>query len=194
MATNPMRVGVYPGSFNPFTVAHLAIAEAAREDRDLDRLHLAISRTPLGKDTVERPTFEHRVQVLAEVVARYDWLDLVITSDRLLADIAEGYDLLVMGADKWHQIHELSFYADDAARRDAALGRLPEVAVAPRPPAHTPPELELDVAKHLGDVSSTGARNGNTSWMHDAARRFADRTGAWIDPDRYEAFLAEEHR
>ena len=39
-----------------------------------------------------------------------------------------------------------------------------------------------------------GVDNGNTSWMHEVARRFADRTGAWTDPDRYEAYLAEDHR
>lgn len=188
------KVGVYPGSFNPFTVAHLAIAEAAVEDCGLDRLHLAISRTPLVKGKVEKPTFAHRIAALVDVIAHHDWLDLTITSKQLLADIATGYDVLVMGADKWHQIHDPSFYNDDPAQRDAALARLPRVAVAPRPPLEVPPEVAIDVAKHLGEVSSTGARNGNTTWMHPASRAFAERTGAWTDPERYDLYLAEEAR
>ena len=70
-------------------------------------------------------------------------LGLVVRDHRLVADIAEGYDVVVMGADKWHQIQELQWY-DDEADRDATLARLPEVAVALRPPLIVPPELLLD--------------------------------------------------
>ncbi len=44
-----MRRGAYPGSFNPPTVAHLAIADAARRRLGLDRVDLIISRDALGK-------------------------------------------------------------------------------------------------------------------------------------------------
>ncbi|MCP3939052.1 MAG: hypothetical protein GY708_27200 [Actinomycetia bacterium] len=184
------RVGVYPGSFNPFTVAHLAIAEAAVEQHHLDRLHLTISRTALVKGAIEVPTFAHRVEVLAAVAHQHDWLDVIITSEQLLADIADGYDVLVMGADKWHQIHDTGFYGDDPATRDEAIASLPAVAIAPRPPLETPPELALDVEKHLGRVSSSAVRNGHTHWMHPVAKGFDDRTGAWSDHERYVALLA----
>ena len=46
------RRGVYPGSFNPLTVAHLAIADAAFHTARLERLDLAISRAALGKDDI----------------------------------------------------------------------------------------------------------------------------------------------
>jgi murein DD-endopeptidase MepM/ murein hydrolase activator NlpD len=48
-----MAVGAYPGSFNPLTVAHLAIAEAARAVARLDRIDLTLSNVALGKETAE---------------------------------------------------------------------------------------------------------------------------------------------
>lgn len=187
------RVGVYPGSFNPPTTAHLAIAAAARIQRRLDQVVLAHSHRVLGKDAVERPLFRHRVDVLESVAAELDWLATVVTEKRLLADIAEGYDLVIMGADKWHQIQELGWYGGDEAERDATLARLPDVAVAPRPPLVVPDELRLDLPPVSVDgISSSEARSGRLELMAPAAQRFAARSGAWIDPDRYERWLNAE--
>ena len=38
-----------------------------------------------------------------------------------------------------------------------------------------------------GEVSATAVRAGATGWMLPEAHAFAERTGAWIDPDRYRA-------
>ena len=38
-----MKRGVYPGSFNPPTVGHVAIVEAAIRLHDLDRIDLVVS-------------------------------------------------------------------------------------------------------------------------------------------------------
>ena len=185
------RIGVYPGSFNPPTTAHLAIAAAACQQRGLDRVHLAHSQRVLGKDEVERPLFRHRVEVLETVAAEHEWLEAIVTEAKLLVDIAEGYDVVIMGADKWHQIQELSWY-DDADDRDAAMARLPEQAVAPRHPLAVPDGFELDLPTHvIHGVSSTEARAGRLDLMADAARRFAERTGAWIDDLRYDRFVAD---
>ena len=46
------HIGVYPGSFNPPTTAHLAIAEAARTHHRLDRVVLSVSRSALAKEDV----------------------------------------------------------------------------------------------------------------------------------------------
>jgi hypothetical protein len=54
-----------------------------------------------------------------------------------------------------------------------------------------PPELALDLPiEVVAGVSSTAARNGSLELMAPAARRFATDTGAWIDPVRYERWLA----
>lgn len=185
--------GVYPGSFNPPTTAHLAIAEAARTTHDLDRMVLSVSRAALAKEHVDHPRFEHRISVLEESVASIDWLSVRVTERQLLADIAEGFDLLVVGADKWWQIQDPTWYGDDPAARDRAIARLPTVAVVPRDGLDLPDDLVLDVAPGLVEgVSSTRARSGDLDLMTPAARRFAERSGAWIDPDRYERWLGSD--
>ena len=151
---------MYPGSFNPPTVAHIAIAAAAREQRSLERVVLVLSRSPINKEHVDRPLFEHRVDVLRAEAARHRWLDVEITEARLLVDIACGYDVLVMGADKWAQVIDPTWYGGSAVARDAAVARLPRVLVAPRA-GERPGGVELlDLPDHLADVSATAVRDG----------------------------------
>ncbi len=187
------RLGVYPGTFNPPTEAHLAVADAARLQRSLDRIDLALSRRPINKEHLEVPSFEDRVSVLQAVSRRVGWLAVVVTDATLIVDIAHGYDVVLMGADKWAQVNDVQYYVD-AAARDQALARLPEIALAPRdpvphlaiPPGIDIPEgMELKVPDQYRSVSSSAVRNGRTEWMLAEAREFDQRTGAWTDPDRY---------
>jgi len=184
-------IGCYPGSFNPPTVAHLGIARAAIDQHHLERLDLVVSRRALGKDHVDRPRLEDRIEVLRAIARAHPDIGVRLTDDRLIADIAEGYDVVVIGADKWHQLHDVAFYGGSATARDAALDRLPTVAVAPRPPHEAPVELVLALADDHAEVSSTAVREEAAHhWMAAEAAEFAERTGAWIDPERYERWLA----
>jgi len=171
-------VGVYPGSFNPPTLAHIEIALAVVEHHGLQRLDLAVSTVALGKGVVERPTFEDRVSVIRESVDAHPELDVVVTESRLIVDIASAYDVVVMGADKWHQIGEVEWYADSAAR-DAALAALPRLALVPRPPLAVPDEHRVPVREDILEISSSAVRAGRVEWMTAAARDFHERTGAW---------------
>lgn len=176
----PIR-GVFPGSFNPPTVAHLAIADAARRQCGLDRLDLALSRVTLGKEEMS-PTAETRAAALALVLpitpptARPGaptgaTLRAVVTEACLLVDIAAGYDWLVLGADKWEQVRDPGWYGQSEALRDEALRRLPRLALVPRPPVRLPIELApagsliLDLEPWLADVSSTAVRAGAERWI-----------------------------
>jgi hypothetical protein len=179
------RRGAYPGTFNPPTVAHLAIAAAAREQRQLDRVVLVVSVRPIDKEHVERPTLEDRLAVLHAEAERIDWLDVAVTEHRLLVDIARGYDVLVMGADKWVQVNDPRYYDGSVAARDAAVAALPELAIAPRPPLAVPAEHALVVPDAHGAVSSSAVRAGSLGWMSPAAAAFDAATGAWSDPERY---------
>jgi len=185
-----MRRAVYPGSFNPPTVAHLHIARAALEACGLDRVDLALSRRALGKEDVDRPRFDERVAVLGQVVAERTWLGLVVTDAQLLVDIATGYDAVVMGADKWAQVNDPVFYGGCSAARDDAVARLPPPIVVPRPPYPTPSEYALHVDPALAVVSSSAVRNGTTGWMLPEAADFDAESGAWTDPDRYTRWRA----
>jgi nicotinic acid mononucleotide adenylyltransferase len=182
--------GCYPGSFNPPTVAHLAIARRARVLAGLDRVDLVVSRVALGKDDVEVPTLADRVRVLDMVASApgREWLGVRVTSDQLLADIAAGYDVLVMGADKWAQVRDASWYGS-SAERDRALARLPRVLVVPRLGYDIADAEVLALDDDHGHVSSTAARDGQVDLMLPEAAAFDAATGAWSDPARYRASL-----
>lgn len=172
-------IGVYPGSFNPPTRAHLEIAVAARRAHGLVRVDLAISVVALGKESVDLPRFEERIEVIRASIAQVDGLGLIITEAQLIADIADGYDVVIMGADKWTQVNDPAWYDHDPAERDAVVARLPRLALAPRPPHSIPDQHRLPVAEDLLEISSSAARAGRTDWMTDAARDYHHRTGAW---------------
>jgi hypothetical protein len=162
-------VGAYPGTFNPPTVAHLAIAEAARRQGYLDRVDLVVSRTPLGKEPAH-PPLERRMRVLEQVAATRPWLGVRLTDQQLIVDVAAGYDAVVLGADKWLQINDPAWYAGSLSRRDQTLARLPRLFLVPRPPHALPQDLPpgtlvLDVHPDHQPVSSTGARAGRHDWM-----------------------------
>ena len=186
-----MRVGAYPGTFDPPTVAHLAVAEAALNQGGLDAVHLVVSRAPLGKNP-SVPSFEDRLQVLEDVASTREWLEVRITDHRLIADVASGYDAVIMGMDKWLQVLDPTWYGGSEVRRNEALQALPAVLLAVRHGVEHPGELPsgvrlLDVHPAHGPVSSTLVRAGRTEWMLDEAARFDTRTGAWTDPARYQA-------
>jgi nicotinic acid mononucleotide adenylyltransferase len=183
-----VRIGAYPGSFDPLTVAHLAIVESAIETCDLDRVDLVLSEVALGK-SAHHVHLADRFTVLRRVAERDARLGATVTGHRLLVDIASGYDVLVMGADKWAQVNDPAWY-DSPEARDAALAALPAVAVAPRPGFPVPEGVvRLDVEVAHGEVSSTAVRSGAHDWMAPEAAELATATGAWIDPARYARWL-----
>ncbi len=185
-----MRIGAYPGTFNPPTIAHVAVADAARTQRRLERVVLVVSTRPFDKEHVDRPMFAHRLEVLHAIAdSSGGRLAVAVTDKRLLVDIAEGYDVLIMGADKWAQVNDPAYYDNDPILRDRAVAALPELAIARRAPFPVPAEHQLDVDDAHEPVSSTGARRGTREWMTREAADFDDRTGAWSDPERYERWL-----
>lgn len=168
-------IGVYPGSFDPPTVAHVHLAEQAVDQLGLARLDLVISLDALGKDDDALTPVHERVTELARLAEGRPWLAAGTTPHRLIADIAQGYDVVVIGADKWHQLLDPAWYGG-TTERDEALRRLPTVALAARPPwtlpgddpAAEPPAgveivvLDTDPSHH--EVSATAVRAGRHEW------------------------------
>ena len=161
------RRAVYPGSFDPPTIAHLAIAVATLEQCRCDSLTFVLSRAALGKDD-RSDTVEARAVLLRTLVDEARFV-VEVTSTRFIAEIARGYDVVVVGADKWVQVLDPTWYADETTR-DAAVASLPHVALVPRPP-HTPLAAASDAMTvlELGDptlaeVSSTAVRSGRAEW------------------------------
>lgn len=164
-----MRAGAYPGTFDPPTVAHLAIAEAAWRQGGLDRIDLVVSESPLGKKDAGVAPLSARVELLAAVCEPRPWLDVAVKDSELIADIAKGYDAIVLGADKWAQVTDPAWYGDSVSRRDEAVERLPRVLLALRgsdPPIGLPPDaLVLDIHRDHLLVSSSAVRGGQIEWL-----------------------------
>jgi hypothetical protein len=164
-----MAVGVFPGSFDPLTTAHLAIADAVTDALGLERLDLVMSEVALAKAHGGHSSLEDRLAAIAAAAATgRPHLRGLVTPHGLIADIAEGYDVCVVGADKWHQLHDAAFYGGSPEARDAALARLPRLAVAPRPGVAAPTlsgdAVLLDVDPAFGEVSSSAVRDGREEW------------------------------
>lgn len=157
-------IGVFPGTFNPPTVGHLAVADAAVAQFDLARLDLVLSEVPIDKHgDGDLLPLDERVALVRQALGDRPWAQVRTTRHRLIADIAAGYDLVVMGADKWAQVGDPRYY-DGPAARDAALSALPAVAVAPRGDWPVPDEHRLEVAAWVGEVSATAVRSGRHDW------------------------------
>lgn len=156
----------FPGSFDPLTVAHLAVADAVRDRHEVERVDLVLSRQALEKvGRAHTPVEERAAHIASHSVAR-PWLAAVVTEAQLLVDIAVGYDLLIVGADKWHQLHDPRFYGDSEQALDDALARLPRLLVVPRAGVELPVGVDeiLRIEDHHRHVSSTAVRRGREEW------------------------------
>ena len=157
----------YPGSFDPLTIAHLAIAEAVRIQCDVEVVTLVLSERTLGKEPGQRSA-QDRAESLRDVRGGRVWLEVATTPSQLLVDIAAGYDWVVLGADKWNQICEPRWYGSEQERNEA-IDRLPRIAIVERhghsvenlPPNAVHLILADPALKH---VSSSGVKSGAEHW------------------------------
>lgn len=135
------RVGMFAGSFNPLSVAHVGVVEAARRAQRLDSVIWAFARVTVDKEGVERASLGDRVVHMESYLRHTAPTDSLAVlgaglyadqAEALRAQLAPGAELwLVVGFDKIVQIFDPRYYAD----REAALRRLFAAArllVAPR--------------------------------------------------------------
>lgn len=135
---------VFPGSFNPPTNAHIALLQQARVfARDYEPMHLyaAISKRTVDKESVERPTWLDRIELLYIVLHNYlQDTGIILFNRGLYVEQAQALRssfpgvqriFFLLGFDKIVQIFDPRYYKD----RDAslvALFKLAELLVAPR--------------------------------------------------------------
>ena len=186
MLARMARTGAYPGSFDHPTVAHLAVVDAVVARAGLERLDPAVCAERVGKGIASIPTLADRIAVLEQVAAGRTGLGVRVTDARLIVDVVDGYDVVVMGADKWAQAVHPAWYGSIYAL-DAAYARMPEVYVVPRGGDRPSGVTLLEVDGEVAEVSSTLARAGQLHLMAPGAAAFDARTGVWSDPDRYRA-------
>ena len=81
MSNIKKKVGVYPGSFNPFTIGHANILHQSQ--KVFDEVIIALGRNP-SKDGNDKEVFPYNNPVLGDAK--------VITFDGLLSDFLSGLD------------------------------------------------------------------------------------------------------
>lgn len=142
---------VFPGSFNPPTVAHLALLRQAQQfvqqalspgkENPVVRLYAAMSKHTVDKERVQRPLILDRILLLHMLLPRYvPHTGIMLFNRGLYVEQAEAVRaafhevarlFFLIGFDKIVQILDPHYYDD----RDAALKelfKLAELMVAPR--------------------------------------------------------------
>lgn len=84
-AVSPTRLGVFPGSFNPPTIAHLALAHAALHA--VDEVVFVLPRSFPHKE-YEGTNLEQRIELLEHIVSVDPRFSVAITEGGLFIEIA----------------------------------------------------------------------------------------------------------
>jgi nicotinamide-nucleotide adenylyltransferase len=147
-------VGLFAGTFNPLTLAHIALVESAMVGAGIDRMLWILAVASIDKETVARATLVDRLVQLEAYVGTIRQYGVLVVNRGLYVEQVElahsqltGDDELVVlvGYDKIVQIMDPRYYKD----RTRALDELFQQArflVAPRGTA-TGDQLEALLAK-----------------------------------------------
>ncbi len=207
----PTRLALLPGSFNPLTQAHAALADLALKSGRVDQVWYLLATRTVDKERIEGASLADRLVCLTEYTRKRPRQGVLLVNRGLYVDQAElvrrempFLDELwfVVGFDKIIQIFDPRYYRD----RNAALDRLFALAsflVSPREPAG-PDDLDafldepenrryrtgivkLGLSRRYQRLSSTrvreAARQGQPSdEVPGIVRRFIEETGAYAEP------------
>jgi phosphopantetheine adenylyltransferase len=163
------RVALFPGTYDPATIAHVAVAESALEHADVVLLTVPV----VSVDKEHRGGLVDRIEAVCRAAARHDRLGVAVTNVGLYVDLARvasdafgrGRVDLVCGADKLAQIMRPEYYPDrDAGEVMRSLLSAARILAAPRR-GHSLPEglpglVVLDVASEYHSISSSDVREG----------------------------------
>jgi nicotinic acid mononucleotide adenylyltransferase len=134
------RLVVLPGSFNPPTKAHLALANSTLATGEVDRVDFLLASRTVNKERTEGASLADRLLLLEDLTVNHPNLGVVFVNRGLYVDqatiIRDALPSLedlafVVGFDKIVQIFDPRYYQN----RDEALDRLFKLArffVAPR--------------------------------------------------------------
>lgn len=159
-------VAVFPGAWNPPTLAHMAMAEAAL--RYAPEVVLAMARAMPHKD-YDGPPFEQRAEWLRAICAARRGFSAAVTAGGLFIEMARearaatgaARVLLVCGRDAAERIVNWDYGAGPSIERQLEEF---ELLVAPRGGAYSPPPAlaarihPLELPRDWEDVSSSSVR------------------------------------
>jgi len=164
----PSRLGILPGTFNPITVAHLALGRAALSR--VDEVVFALPRILPHKEYTGA-SFEERVEMLRAALADEPAFSIAATDRGLFVEIAEecraaygeGAGLwFVCGRDAAERIANWDY--GEAGAFAGMLRRFNLLVASRRGSYQPPPELEswvtpLILPDSFDDVSATEVRD-----------------------------------
>jgi nicotinate-nucleotide adenylyltransferase len=178
-ANQPARVlGILPGTFNPPTSAHLALARAALVEAD--EVLFVLPRLFPHK-TYEDASFADRIRMLLRATEEEPRFSVATTEGGLFIEIArecrQAYGenarlLFLCGADAAERTVNWDYGASDALENMLDVF---ELRVAPRQVRYCPPERfasrirPLPVSGSLQDISASEVRRrvpGGGPWQH----------------------------
>lgn len=207
----PRRLGVLPGSFNPLTRAHAALA-ARGLATGLELVVFALARRTVDKEQVDGAALEDRLLVLMLYASRHPGHAVAALNRGLYVEQAEAFrralpdleDLVfLVGFDKIVQVFDPKYYADRRAALDrlfalarflvaprGALGErdLADLLARPENRAYADRVAYLDLDPAYRDLASTGARAALAAGRIEAAgltaeaEAFVRATGAYAAP------------
>ncbi|MGO8946282.1 MAG: hypothetical protein ACLQUY_01200 [Ktedonobacterales bacterium] len=134
------RVGLFAGTFNPLTLAHAALVEAAKTSGSIDCVLWILAVASVDKESVVRATLVDRLVQLVAYVTAVSSGGVVVVNRGLYVDevdiirthVSAGTELVVLvGFDKIVQILDPHYYADPI-RSLAELFSRARFLVAPR--------------------------------------------------------------
>jgi nicotinamide-nucleotide adenylyltransferase len=127
----PRRLAALPGAFNPPTLAHVALARAARE-RGFDAVGFALATRTIDKEDAAGLPLEERLWLLSAIAAEEPGLRVLVQNRGLYAEQALAVRALfpsledlwfVVGMDKVGQIFDPRYYADFEASLESLFAR-----------------------------------------------------------------------
>ncbi|MSP22564.1 MAG: nicotinate (nicotinamide) nucleotide adenylyltransferase [Dehalococcoidia bacterium] len=197
-----MRVGLLGGTFDPPHLGHLALAAAAHDQLDLDRVLFAPAGHPYRKASrlVSRP--EVRLRMVEAAVGHFPWAEVSMVD---LEESGPTYTaetlarLAAVGGDWWFVAGEDVLVDLPHWREPGRIVGYARLAVASRPPyeGRVPTETVAAVPGIEGridwielpplTVSSTELRRrvavgvSTELWLPEAVREVVDRLGLYRD-------------
>lgn len=181
---SPARLAVLPGSFNPPTIAHLELAQAAQSA--VDEVVFVLPRSFPHKEYFGA-TLAERVELL---IAADPQASIATTDGGLYIEIAREFNahfgpetriFLLCGRDAAERILTWDYGRERVVEEILAQF---ELLVAPRGGDFEPPPQfinriqKLDVAPHLNDISSTELRERiarGDAWEHWVPENITER-------------------
>jgi nicotinate-nucleotide adenylyltransferase len=113
-----MKIGVFGGTFDPVHLAHLVVAECARDAAGLDKVIFLPAPRPPHKNTNDLTGYHHRVEmvrraidgrpefVVSDIENRLDGPSYTTRTLEILHDEYPGSNwFLIMGADSLRDLH-----------------------------------------------------------------------------------------